>query len=161
MASPIYDLLGAALFMLGADVRARAKEYCFYSLEWVPMTAAASNQKATFTVDSNNDFVGLLATWYATDTAAPPVEIAAPQVMINLAVSGGRNWGDKPVHLKNFCGQQTTAGFPTVFPIWLARSTTLNAFITDLANTARNIRITIHGFALYDRLAATSKSGGF
>lgn len=161
MALAIYDLLGAAIALLPVKDRLRAKEMAGYSLEWVPTVAGAANQKASFTTDANVDFVSLWATWYVTDTASPPVEQLTPQMMVNFAISGGRNWFDKPIHLKNFCGQQTTAGFPAGFPIWFPRSTTLNGFLTDLANLARNVRITFHGFVLYDRDASTNKAGGF
>lgn len=161
MGLAIYDLLGAAVALLPQAWKTRAKEYGGYSLEWTPMTANTSNQKATFTTDANVDFVGLFPTWYVTDTAAPPVEQLTPQIMLQLSLSGGRNWFDKPVHLKNFCGSQSTNGFPFAFPIWLPRSSTVNAFITDLAGLARNVRITFHGFVIYDREASTNRSGGF
>lgn len=125
------------------------------------MAANASKQKASFTVDANADFVGIIPMWYATDTAAPPAEVLAPQVTLNMNVSGGRQIFDKDVHIKNAFGQQVTSGFPFAFPLWVARTGTLNVFLTDLANTARNMRLTIHGFHIYDRDASTNKAGGF
>lgn len=156
-----FDLLGAALVLLPPETRDRAKEYAVYSLEWLPMAANASKQKASFTVDANADFVGIIPVWYVTDTAAPPAEILAPQVTFNLNVSGGRQIFDKDVHLKAAAGQQVTNGFPFAFPLWVARTGTLNGFLTDLANTARNVRLSIHGFHIYDRKASTNKAGGF
>jgi hypothetical protein len=161
MAATFFDLLGAALVLLPPDTRTKAKEYAPYSLEWAPMAANANKQKASFTVDANADFVGIFATWYATDTAAPPAEILAPQLMFNMNITGGRQVFDKDVHIKNFAGQQATNGFPFAFPLWVARTGTLNGFLTDLANLARNVRITVHGFHIYDRESATNKAGGF
>lgn len=160
------DVLGAALTLLGqtgrtTDGQLRAKEYAAYTLEWAPMAANANKQKASFTIDANVDFVGIIPVWYATDTAAPPAEVLAPMVMFNANVTGGRVIYDKDVPLKNVCGQSVTNGFPFSFPVWLPRTSTFNGFLTDLANAARNIRLTIHGFVLYDRPSAGNKGGGF
>lgn len=161
MASAIYDLLGAALALLPKEQRTKAKEYAVYTMQWLPMNANAVKQKASFTVDANADFVGLIPVWYVTDTATPPVEIAAPQLTFNMNIQGGRVIFDKDVRLKNAFGQMVTAGFPFAFPLWVPRTGTLNGFLTDLAATARQVEVAFHGFHLYDREASTNKAGGF
>lgn len=161
MATPIYDLLGASLALLQDSIRGRAKEYAVYTLQWFPMNASAVRQKASFTVDANADFVGIIPVWYATDTAAPPAEILAPMVTFNWQITGGRLMFDKDARLKDVCGQQVTNGFPFAFPLWIPRTATLNGFLSDLAATARNIEIAIHGYHIYDRSAGDNKAGGF
>lgn len=163
MATPLYDTLGAALALLGKNGRLDdAKDFAGYTLEWTPLAANAQRQKSSFTINSDVDFVALAATWYATDTAAPPAEIAAPMVTINLALAD-RQVFDKDTFLKAAFGQQTTGGFPLMFPLWLPRSTTLTAFASNLdAANARTLRLTLSGFILHvGRSSSASKAGGF
>jgi hypothetical protein len=159
----IYDLLGAAIALLAPNKKTKAKEYATYTLEWNPMTAGAVKQKPTggITIDASYDFVALAAFWYSTSTATPPVESLAPQLLFNMNVTGGRQVHDKDIPLKNFCGQQVTNGAPSLFPIYLPRTSTLNGFITDLGNTAQVLRITFHGFLIYDREAGDNVAGGY
>ena len=161
MAMAIYDLLGAAIALLPPEDRTRAKEYAGYTCEWAPMNANAVKQKASFTVDNTMDFVALAATWYVTDMASPPGEILTPQLMLNAQMSGGRQIFDKDIHIQNFCGRQVANGFPFLFPLWIPRTSTFNLFLSDLANAARTVRITFHGFLLYDRAAGDNRAGGF
>jgi hypothetical protein len=163
MPQPIYDLLGVALRLLDMQGRANdAKDFAGYSLEWLPLAANAQRQKATFTINSDVDFVALSATWYATDTANPPAEVLAPMITFNLSLAD-RQIYDKDTFLKAAFGQQITNGFPLMFPLWLPRSTTLNGFMTNLdAANARTVRLTFQGFILHaGRNANTSRQGGF
>lgn len=163
MPQPIYDLVGVALRLLDMQNRATdAKDFAGYTLEWLPLAANAQRQKASFTVNSDVDFVALSATWYATDTGAPPVEQLTLQALINLSLAD-RQVFDRDTHIKAAFGQQTTNGFPLLFPLWLPRSSTLTGFLTNLdAANARNVRLTLSGFILHaGRNANTSRQGGF
>jgi len=163
MPQPVYDLIGVALRLLDMQGRAGdAKDFAGYTFEWLPLAANAQRQKASFTVNSDVDFVAVSATWYATDTAAPPAEQLAPMALINLSLAD-RQIFDKDTFLKAAFGQQVTNGFPLMFPLWLPRSTTLSGFLTNLdAVNARNVRLTFSGFILHaGRNANTNKAGGF
>lgn len=155
MASATYEVPALALGLLPASDRARAKDYAAYSVEWLPITAAAANVQAQFQVDSQTDFVGLFVTGNATDTATPPVEDATPQMSLNFKAADRQTF-DKNVHWRNFVGSGI-APFPLPFPWWLSRATTLTAFLTSLTNVNRNVRLTVHGFVLHTYAAGTSR----
>ena len=156
--------LGAALALLGKSGRLDdAKDFAGYTLEWTPLAANAQRQKATFTVQSDVDFVALGATWYAVTTAATPVETLTPPLTFNMSLAD-RQVFDKDTFLKAAIGQRNAGNEGDLhFPFWLPRSTTLTGFLSNLdaANTF-TVRITFTGFILHvGRNASSSKAGGF
>ena len=156
MASATYEVPALSLALLPASDRARAKDYAAYSLEWLPINAGVANAQGQFTVDSQTDFVGLFVTGNATDTANPPVEDATLQATINFKLADRQTF-DKNVHWRQFVGSAAQP-FPLPFPWWIARATTLTAFLTSLTNVNRNVRLTVHGFVLHTYLAGTSRA---
>jgi hypothetical protein len=148
MASATMDITALALALLPASARALSKDYRAYSFEWVPLAVSAAATPADFTVDPRNDFIGVLVTGNATDTAAPPVENATPQFTLNIKV-GESDVFDKNVHWRNFVGS-AIAPFPIPFPLYLPRGVKTTARLTNLTAVAGNARITIHGFHIHD-----------
>jgi hypothetical protein len=149
------EVTALALSLLPQSDRVRAKDYAAYSLEWLPINAGTANSPQQFTIDANTDFVGLFLTGNATDTAAPPVEDAAPQFTLQFKLAD-RTVFDKNVHFRQVIGS-AAAPFPLPFPWWISRAATLTASLTSLTNVNRNVRITVHGFILHTYAASTSR----
>jgi len=147
MAGATYEVPALAIALLAGSDKARSKDYAAYTLEWLPLAASQARVKATFTVDSQVDFVALYATGNATDTANPPVENATPQFLINFNVAD-RQVFDRDIHWRNAVGSAISP-FPIPFPFYMPRATTLTGFLTNLTAVANNVRITFHGFVLH------------
>jgi hypothetical protein len=155
MAGATYEVPALALALLPQSDKIRSKDYAAYSLEWLPINAGLANVQQQFQIDSNTDFVGLFLTGNVTDTAAPPVEDAAPQFTLQFKMAD-RTVFDKNVHWRQVIGSAVSP-FPLPFPWWLSRASTLTAFLTSLTNVNRNVRITVHGFILHTYGASTSR----
>lgn len=156
MASSTYEVPALALALLPKSDQARSKDYAAYSLEWLPITSGQSNVKAQFTIAADVDFIGLYLTGNSTDTATPPVEDTAPQLMLQFSVAD-RQVFDKAVHWRQVVGS-AIAPFPMPFPWYMPKATTLTGFLTNLGNASRNVRVTVHGFILHTYGRTESRS---
>lgn len=148
MASATYEVPALAIALLSANDRRRAKDYQGYSLEWLPLAANGARVAQEFVVDGSHDFIGLYITGEVTDTAAPPVEQATPQFMINFKIAD-RSVFDKDAHWRTVVGF-ATGPFPIPFPLYVPRSAKLVANLSNLTATAFNVRLTIHGLILHN-----------
>lgn len=146
MASAIYEMTALALALLPASQRNRSKVFAGYAMEWNPIQGSAASINASFTVDSQTDFVGLLAVGNATDQSAPPVFDTNFTALLNLKVAD-RLIFDKPVSWPAFIG--TNFGpFPLPFPLWCSKASTITGILTNLNTANRVVRLTFFGFLL-------------
>lgn len=147
MAAATYEVTALSIALLPASYRERAKDFAAYSLEWSPLAASAARAKAQFQVASDVDFVALYATGFVTTTAAPPVDVASPAILINFSVAD-RQVFDKDVRWQTIIGN-AGAPFPLPFPLWMPAATTLVGLATDLSTVASVTRVTFHGFIMH------------
>lgn len=139
-----------ALSLLTAEQQKRARLEAFYSLTWLPLNASAGNAKATVTTQDDSDFIALRLRAYVTDTATPPVENETPQATLTLSIGSNALMPDQNgVHLGTMtCSKASRLGLDLAFPTYVARSTTLTAFLSNLTPTAMNVRVWLEGIRL-------------
>jgi hypothetical protein len=139
-----------ALSLMSQEQQKRARLEAFYSLTWLPLAASAGNAKATVTTQDDSDFLALRLRAYVTDTAATPAENETPQATLLLSIGSNVLMPDQNgLHIGTFtCSKASRAGLDFAFPTYVARSTTLTAFLTNLTPTAMNVRIWLEGIRL-------------
>lgn len=145
------------LSLLPPQKQQSARLEAFYSLTWLPLAANAAQVKATVTTQDDSDFIALRLRAYCTDTATPPVELATPQATLTLSIgSNSLNPDGVGLHVGTFtCSAAAREGLEFAYPVYVARSTTLTAYLSNLTATAMNVRIFLEGIRLMN-YAATS-----
>lgn len=146
MASAMYEMTALALALLPASQRNRSKVFAGYAMEWNPIQGSAASINASFTIDSQTDFVALTVIGNATDQSAPPVNDGNLTALLNLKVAD-RLIFDKPVAWTAFVGANANQ-FPLPFPLWCSKASTVTGILTNLNTANRVVRLTFYGFLL-------------
>lgn len=140
-----------ALALIPPSKQKNARMLGFYSLTWLPITSAASNQVDTTTTQDDSDFIALRMKAYVTTTANPPVEVATPQLTFSLQVgaTGSIMADGTPIHVGTFASSTAERrAYDFAFPLWLSKNTTLTGTLTNLFNADLNVRILLEGIRI-------------
>jgi hypothetical protein len=126
------------------------KDFFMYTAAFLPLAAGAVNTQVATQIQADSDFLIIGASRIVTDTAAPPVVVAAPVITIQINDSGsGRNLLDAATHIDNVVGTAANP-FYWPYPKLVKRTSTLTTILTNLdAANARNVRIAYYGFKLF------------
>lgn len=146
MSSAMYEITALALALLPANQRNRSKVYAAYAMEWNPIQGGAASINASFTVDSQTDFVAISVTANVSDQSAPPVQDNSFTALLNLKVAD-RLLFDKPLSWNAFVGTAFNP-FPLPFPLWCSKASTITGILTNLNTANRVARLTFHGLLL-------------
>lgn len=125
------------------------KSYFTYTFEWLPLAASAPGTPATVQLMADSEFVWLTTTGRVTATDNT-TDVAAPHpFLLNIVSTGsGRQLMNTPVHWDNIAGVATDP-FPLPFPQIFSKAGTVSITAQNLSATARNLRLTFHGFKVY------------
>lgn len=149
----------AALYadMLPEYVRARAKDYFAYSIDFLPLAASAT-QRAAFQVQNDSDFllIGLAGVWRVPATAVVDGNQAATVEMFSSG--SGRLLSNRAMDYLNWFG---TAREPmyTPYPKLLERASEFAVTLNNLTAVAFNVRLAFHGFKIFDWPADRTPGG--
>lgn len=140
-------LLNQYVGMLPARYWKRVKQAFFYTVDFLPATAAVTTNVA-LAINSDSDFA-----WYATTRtvylADNTTVVPAPYHTVTMIDAGsGRQFMSAPVHLENLAG---TAQQPYGFykPMILGGGSTITVSVTSLGAVNANIRLVLHGLKLF------------
>lgn len=143
--------LTEVLRLLPDNKKQAARSWAAYSLLWLPLAASAANIKASVTTQDDSDFIVMRIKAYATDNAAPPVELTAPQATITFTSGSTNLFPDgNAVHVADFAvSAGARMGHELEFPQLVARNTTLTALASNLTATAMNLRLVLFGLRVF------------
>lgn len=149
--------ISEALRLVPDEFRNMGKLWSCYSMLYLPLAASAPNAKATVTTQDDSYFLALSMEAYATDTAAPPVELTAPQATLLLTLASNNLMPDgNPLHIATMNTNATKVGDEDLeFPLWIPPSTTLTAQVNNLTATAMNLRIAFKGIRFLTSVKGT------
>lgn len=146
--SVVADLLSFSLGMLPSEWQRKAKQKFSHALLFQPVPASGTLAQA-FTADTDSWFVGLGAVATSRDTGTNLIVADRPFTVVMESTSGGRNFQSQAEDFDNFFG---TAQLPNVWgaPLFVKPAATIQFTLTNLIATARDIRISIFGFKIFN-----------
>ncbi len=146
--SVVADLLSFSLGMLPSEWRRLAKQKFDHALLWEPLPAS-STESRSFTSDTDSWFVALGATATMRDTGTQASIADRPISAEVKSTSGGRDFQSAPEDFDNIFG---TAQLPAIWgsPLFVKPAATIQITLTNLVATARDVRISILGFKIFN-----------
>lgn len=135
-------------FWFPNGARGLALDYFAYGTDFVPLAASATTTNP-IAINSDSAFFILAATGIETATDNTTFLTQHP-LMVQLAEGGSsRNFFNTALHFDEVFG---SAEFPMVWPLpkLLLPNSTLNVTLQNLEATARNVRIALHGFKVFN-----------
>lgn len=146
--SVVADLLSFSLGMLPSEWRRLAKQKFDHALLWEPIGASATLSRS-FTADTDSWFVGLGAVATSRDTGTLAAQADRPFSVEIKSTSGGRDFQSAPEDFDNFFG---TAQLPSVWgaPLFVKPAATIQITLVNLVATARDVRVSIFGFKIFN-----------
>jgi hypothetical protein len=127
----------------------RRKDTYIHTIEVVPLAASAGAGTGSVQISDDGDFLAVFLTATVRLAADHTTIVANPAVLVSIKDSGaGRDFMDKAVDIGNLAG---TAQLPLIlpYPKFFERATNLTATVQNLAATAYDLRISIHGVKLF------------
>lgn len=146
--STVADLLSFSLGMLPSEWARKAKQKFSQSLFYNPLPAGGTLAQS-FTADKDSWFVALGANATSRNTATFASVADRPFTVVMESSSGGRNFQSAAEDFDNVFG---TAQLPAVWgaPLFVKPASTITITLTDLAGTARDVRISVFGFKIFN-----------
>lgn len=136
-----------ALAALPPEMSQRARDFFLVTAEILPLAASGSGAD-TISINDDADFLIVAGTGVVTSVDNATFLANVP-ILVELKDSGsGRDMMDAPVHWNNIFG---TAQYPAIWPYpkLIRRASSLTVKCTNLEATARNVRVTFHGFKVF------------
>lgn len=125
----------------------RIKDPFAYGVDFLPLAASAT-AALNIAIQNDSDFVIVAGVAVVTEVDNT-TNLALPPFLVQITDQGaGRNYANTPVHFNNWFG---TAQLPKYWdiPKVVAAGGTLTVQLQNLIATARNARITFHGFKVF------------
>jgi hypothetical protein len=146
--STVADLLSFSLGMLPSEWARKAKQKFSHALLYQPVPLSGTLAQS-FTADTDSWFVGLGAVATSRDTATNLIVADRPFTVVMESTSGGRNFQSQAEDFDNVFG---TAQLPAVWgaPLFVKPAATIQITLTNLIATARDIRISVFGFKIFN-----------
>lgn len=135
--------------LLPPELASKAKDYFAYSFDFLPL-AANSTATESIQIQADSSYLMMAVSGTARDPAAVATVFDPPAVTVQFDSSGsGRLLQNRAVDWDNIVG---SAELPYLlsFPKWLDANSTLDAQLSNLGAQAYDIRLTLHGFKLFD-----------
>lgn len=135
------------LQILPRELWGKQKDYFVGHIDFTPL-AANSTQSQGFGVSADADFVILYGTRIVTAVDNVTFIANVPELVTLTDTGSGRNLMSSPIHMDELFG---TAQLPAywAFPKLIRAGSTLTATIQSLEATARNVRLSFHGFKVF------------
>ena len=147
--------MAEALWSSMAEAQGRVSDYFAHVIELLPLAASAAGQTGSVQISDDGDFIITEITAVVTqvDNTTFLADGQWPITVLLMDTGAGRNLTDKAVHLANLAG---TGRQPKKLarPKFVERSTTISGTFANLAATAYNVRLTLHGVKLFGRRGA-------
>lgn len=135
-------------FPNGAIQQNLAYDYFGYGCDFVPLAAADTDSQQ---ISINNDSAFLCLSMTLVETSEDDLtELTYRPLLTQIADAGaGRNWFNQPMAVDNIFGTAQNPKYLDVPKLTLPNSI-LTVQMFNLENVARNVRVTLHGFKLFN-----------